>query len=78
MSEYNYVEKLGFRCFSADINKSKEISRWLLIDKALHGDFSATEKFFKNRHNFFIRRTHVLSSNGFNKKQNEAFSKIMR
>ena len=49
-----------------------------MINKALDYDFSATKMSFKNRHIFFIRRTNVLSSNGFNKKQNEAFSKIMR
>ena len=39
--------------FSADISKSEEISRWQLIDKALHYDFTATtcKKFFKNCHN---------------------------
>ena len=36
---------------SADISKSEKISRWRPIDKALHCDFSATKKFFKNRHN---------------------------
>ena len=45
------IQKLAFWCFSADINKSKEISRWRLIDKALHCNFSATKRFFKNRHN---------------------------
>ena len=37
--------------FSADISKSEEISRWRLIDKALHYDFSAPKTFFENRHN---------------------------
>ena len=36
---------------SADISKSEEISRRRPIDKTLHYDFSATETFFKNRHN---------------------------
>ena len=39
--------------FSADISKSKEISRWRLIDKDLLCDFSATKTFFKNCHNYF-------------------------
>ena len=37
--------------FSADISKSEEISRWRSIDKTLDYDFSATETFFKIRHN---------------------------
>ena len=67
-----------FVFFSADISKSKEISRWRLIDKALHYDFSATKKFFKNCHNFFIIRTKAVSSNGLKKKRNEAFAEITR
>ena len=46
--------KVSFSSFSADISKSEEISRWRLINKALHYDFSATKKFFKN-HNFFYQ-----------------------
>ena len=45
------IQKLAFRCFSADISKSEEISRWRPINKTLHCDFSATKKFFKNHHN---------------------------
>ena len=69
--------KVSVSLFSADISKSEDISRWRPIDKALLYDFSATKT--KNSHNFsFIGKTHVLSSNGFNKKRNEAyFSKIM-
>ena len=44
--------KVSVSVFSADISKSEEISRWRTIDKTLHYDFSATETFFKNRHNF--------------------------
>ena len=44
--------KVSFSVFSAYISKSEEISRWRPIDKTLHYDFSATETFFKNRHNF--------------------------
>ena len=36
---------------SADISKSEDFSKWRLIDKTLHYNFSATEMFFKNRHN---------------------------
>ena len=43
--------KVRISVFSADISKSQEISRWRTIDKTLHYDFSATETFFKNRHN---------------------------
>ena len=42
--------------FSADISKSEEVSRWRLIDKALHYDFTATKKFFKNCHNCSLER----------------------
>ena len=69
--------KVSVSLFSADISKSEEIPRWRLIDKALHYDFSATKKFLKNFHDFFIR-TKVVSSNEFKKKQNKAFSKITR
>ena len=62
--------------FSADISKSEEISRWRTIDETLHCDFSAPKTFFWKSPQLFIRRTRVLSSNGFNKKQNEAISKI--
>ena len=45
--------KVSISVFSADmidISKSKEISRWWPIDKALDNDFSATKMFFKNCH----------------------------
>ena len=42
---------LVFLVFSADISKSEEISRWRLIDKVLHCNFSATKMFFKNHQN---------------------------
>ena len=42
--------KVSVLVFSADISKSKEISRWWPIDKALDYDFSATKIFFENRH----------------------------
>ena len=42
--------KVSISMFSADISKSKEISRWRPINKALHCDFSATKMFFENRH----------------------------
>ena len=74
-----FLKKVSSSLFSADISKSEEIPRWRPIDKTLHYDFSATKTFFfLNRHNFVIRRTRVLSSNGFKKKRNEAFSKITR
>ena len=44
--------KVSLSMFSADISKSKEISRWRPIDKTLHCSFSATRTFFKNRHKF--------------------------
>ena len=43
--------KVSVSVFSADNSKSEDISRWRPIDKALDYDFSATETFFKNRHN---------------------------
>ena len=43
--------QVSISVFSADISKGEEISRWRLINKALHYDFTATKKFFKNRHN---------------------------
>ena len=46
-------KKLAFGCFSADISKGEEISRWQLIGNALHCNFSATKKFFKNHNNFY-------------------------
>ena len=44
--------KVSVSVFSADISKSEDISRWRLIDKALHCDFSATKTFSKIRYNF--------------------------
>ena len=70
--------EVSISVFSADISKSEEISRWQLIDQSLHYDFSATEPFFQKSPQLFIRKSHVLSSNGFNKKRNEAFSEITR
>ena len=68
--------KVSGSLLSADISKSEEISRWRPIDKTLHYDFSGTNFFFKiDTIFFFIRRTHVLFSNGFKKKRNEALSK---
>ena len=43
--------KVSVSVFSADISKSKEISRWRPIDKALHCNFSAPKMFFKKHHN---------------------------
>ena len=64
--------------FPADISKSEEISRWRPIDKALHCDFSATKKFFKNRHNRLSEGlTFLPAMHGFNKKRNKAFTKII-
>ena len=45
------IQNLALQCFSTEISKSEEISRWQSINKAVHCDFSATKKFFKNRHN---------------------------
>ena len=71
--------KVSVSMFYADVSKGEEISRWRLINEALHDYFSATKSFFKNCHNFLpIRRTHILSIAGFIKKQNEVFSKISR
>ena len=42
--------KVRVSAFSADISKSEQISRWRPIDKALDYDFSATKRFFENRH----------------------------
>ena len=56
--------KVSVSVFSADISKSEDISRWRLIDKALHCDFSATKKFSKIRYNFFIRRTQFFPAIG--------------
>ena len=47
-----YSTKVSVSLFSADISKSKEISRLRPINKTLHYDFSATKTFFKNHHNF--------------------------
>ena len=48
--------KVSVSVFSADISKSEEIPRWRPIDKTLHYDFSATEMFFKNRHNIAYQK----------------------
>ena len=71
--------KVSVSVFFADISKSEDISRWRVIDQSLYYDLSATEPFFFQKSpQLFIRKTHVLSSNGFNKKRNKAFSKITR
>ena len=38
--------EISVSLFSADISKSREISRWRPIDKTLHYDFFATVRFF--------------------------------
>ena len=52
--------------FSADISKSEEISTWQPIDKALriHCDFSATKKFFNNRHKILSEELTFCSAMG--------------
>ena len=42
--------KVSVLLFSADISKSEDISRWQLIDKTLHYNFSVAKTFFKNCH----------------------------
>ena len=72
------IQKLAFRCFLLTSAKAKKFQDgdWSL---RLYTTISLQlRRFKKNRHNFFIRRTHVLSSNGFKKKQNEVFSKITK
>ena len=47
--------KVSVSVFSADISKSKEISRWRPINKTLHYDFSATEMFFLKSPQLFMK-----------------------
>ena len=71
------IKNVSISMFYADV--SKRNLRWGLIDEALHDHFSATKTFFFFlKPQFFIRRTHVLSSHGLNEKQNEVASKITR
>ena len=45
--KYFLITKVSVSVFSGDISKSKEISRWRPINRALHYDFSATKIFKK-------------------------------
>ena len=75
--EKNFKDtKVNVSVFSAE---SAVISRWRPIDKASHCSSLQLGRFFENCHKLiFIRRPHVLFSNGFNKNRNEAISKITK
>ena len=72
LRDYNYT-KVRVLVFSADISKSKEISRLRPINNAA---ISLQLRRFSKIATMFIRRAHVLSSNELNKKRNKAISKI--
>ena len=47
----NIQKLVHFGVFLLTSAKAKKFQRWRLIDKTVHYDYSATKKFFKNRHN---------------------------